>query len=78
MKVEIIYPVEGVRVLSCVQYEPPLPLDEGYKAALGLLPATIDALSSEDRAEIKVWQEVSDEAWRMIDEWERGSLRDEG
>ena len=48
----------------------PIPLPEGAQVEI-VIPSSSPELTPEVRAEFDAWERVGDEAWALIDQWER-------
>jgi hypothetical protein len=60
--------LKGVVRGGVVVFETPTPLPEGTSVEITPLPLPF---TPEEEAEFAGWRELGDEAWAMIDEWEK-------
>jgi hypothetical protein len=58
----------GIVRSGVVVFDPKVQLPEGTHVEVAVLPLDF---TPEERAEFEAWDRLSDEAWAMIDQWEK-------
>lgn len=60
--------IRGIVRGGVVLVDPAVELPEGAEVQITLAPIPF---TPEERAEFEMWEKLGDEAWAMIDEWEK-------
>jgi hypothetical protein len=60
--------IRGVVLGGVIVFDAPYPLPDGTEVEFTV---TRHVFTTEEQAEFEAWEKLGDEAWAMIDEWEK-------